>query len=449
MRPRLPSTPRTVNPEVSRDADKVSAAARSASFAAELDADEDDFLDVGMPGRRWRGSREHAVALFQSVARTTEQKLPEYAERRGVALFVRTSTKEQADRDTRGSPTAQLEAGYDDAERLGVPRAEVALVDAFGEAGTRKANRKQFRRLRALVRAGAVGVVIAPEHHRISRNVADAEAFFRECADMNVLLLINGQPFDPRVPTDRYMLGMMAQFAQYENDSRIRWLLRGKLQRAKNLAARFALPTGLVWASPEDPAYVKAAHDAGLTHYLQQTRHHLAKSPTEGLTYFVLPFPDRDVEACARLRVQWLLEPGGSVQRVYERINTPGSGWPRQRIGLVPKTIGSSRWHSGMSYAKPSQWDPATLRGLAHYLASPSLYGRYLFYMKSLADDGDGSPSVRKGTHGSSEPTVRARGFAPLPDANALLKRPARAMEPAITEAHPTANLRTDAEEVQ
>jgi DNA invertase Pin-like site-specific DNA recombinase len=255
------------------------------------DDETDDLAGPESARRRWRSPREDVIATFRSAARTTEQKLPEYARRRGLALFVRTSTKEQADSGTRGSPTAQLEAGYDDAARLGVARDEVKLIDAWGEAGTRKAKRKKFRELRALVRSGGVGVVIAPEHHRISRNVSDAEAFFQECADMRVLLLINGQPFDPRVPTDRYMLGMMAQFAQYENDARVRWLMRGKLQRAKNLAARYRLPAGLVWASPHDPAYVQAAHNAGLGHYLRRTRDHSAKSPTAHLTLYVLPFP--------------------------------------------------------------------------------------------------------------------------------------------------------------
>jgi DNA invertase Pin-like site-specific DNA recombinase len=385
------------------------------------DDETDDLAGPESARRRWRSPREDVIATFRSAARTTEQKLPEYARRRGLALFVRTSTKEQADSGTRGSPTAQLEAGYDDAARLGVARDEVKLIDAWGEAGTRKAKRKKFRELRALVRSGGVGVVIAPEHHRISRNVSDAEAFFQECADMRVLLLINGQPFDPRVPTDRYMLGMMAQFAQYENDARVRWLMRGKLQRAKNLAARYRLPAGLVWASPDDPAYVQAAHNAGLGHYLRRTRDHSAKSPTAHLTLYVLPFPDAEVEACARLRVQWLLEPGGSVARVLERINTKGSGWPRRRLGLVPKPLGGSRWRADQSYAAASSWEKATAAKLADYLASPSLYGRYTFYMESLADDGEERPARRRGTHGSFYPAARARTFAPLPDAPALL----------------------------
>lgn len=378
---------------------------------------------------------------------------------RGVVLFVRTSTDAQADRSRHASPSAQLESGYADAARYGVPRSAVAVIEAFGEAGTRRVERVQFRKLCAWVRSGTVGLVIVPEHHRLSRNVRDAESFFIDCAAAGVLLLINGQPFDPARPVDRYVLGMMAQFAQYENDARMRWMVRTRLHRARERKARFHLPTGLVWARPDDMRYRDALTKAGLSHVLRAMSQHRVKSPASDGTYHILPFPDATVEAAARLRVAWFLETG-SVKAVVARIQAGARAWPRGREGLVPVPRPVTRWHDKLRYDRDDDWERVTYVGTAEYLRSPALYGIYAVYMGSL-----GMPTgsrrhrlARWGADGGSDRSGDdleasdlgdlttgaggARGLvaarlpngrashrnglgAPLPDLEALLTRPA------------------------
>ena len=256
------------------------------------------------------------------------------AAQRGIGIFVRTSTLEQGDQATCGSPSMQLDMAFRDAEQLGGTRESVILIEAFGEEGTRRADRRKFRLLVRLVQQRQVGVVIVPEHHRLSRNVRDAEILFNAAADARVLLLIGGQTFDPRVPTERLILGQLAQMAQYENDSRIRWMLLGKYGRARQLRARFKLPTGLVWASRTDSAYmdaVAATGDLAIYKWLDEARGNRAFSPTRLMTYEILPYPDAAVFASLRLRVDWLVDTG-CLATVVERIENGHAGWPQGQL---------------------------------------------------------------------------------------------------------------------
>jgi hypothetical protein len=98
----------------------------------------------------------------------------------------------------------------------------------------------------------------------------------------------------------------------------------------------------------------------------------------------------------------------------------------------------SSTYHAGMRYAD-KDWEEATLPRLADYLASPSLYGIYSFYMESLTDDAADRPPRARGSHGSFPPAARSRQFTPLSDAADLLALPAtlRASLPAALDDAP------------
>lgn len=293
-------------------------------------------------------------------------------------VFVRQSSDKQRQEHT-GSADLQLqEAAY--LEVLGWPADRIEVVDARGESGRAGAHRPQFAHLLESVRSGRVGIVAVGRSDRLGRNDVDSAIFLEAAALSHTLVMVGGRIYNPASDADSMMLGMMAKFAEYENKARTRWMMSSRLAKARKLEQRILLPTGLVWASPQDGEYVARLQASGLTHWLEQLDEHQEMSSRNGIPYHILPYPDAEVARSVELRIRWLLETG-DLGEVLQRIYTDPL-WPRPgRIpvlravrylpGQTPEWKGGTR---SQQWARLKQWFDA-----------PALYGAYSFRAPRLA----------------------------------------------------------------
>jgi DNA invertase Pin-like site-specific DNA recombinase len=300
---------------------------------------------------------------------------------RGVVGFFRQSTMIQMRRNL-GSQRVQEEQ-VRHLRPFGVTPEDVKVILAYGESGREGVVRAKFRELVELVEAGRVGLVVLARHDRLGRNTHDSQELYDLMREMGVLIMVDGRIYDPSDINDDFVLGIYAKFAEYENRARARYIALSMFANARRLAARIPLPTGLVWASPDDPDFRRAAAEAGLLHALDQLDLHRACSRVEERAYYILPHPDRDLQQAVRCAAEWLLETG-SLRHVLQRIETGYPGWPKP--GEVPIRAGGSRYTRETGV----QWVKVTPTRIYEWLRSPALYGTYQFRARSLA------PKVRR-----------------------------------------------------
>jgi hypothetical protein len=359
----------------------------------------------------------------------TDEDVREAASR-GILIFVRQS---EAMDDASGSRDLQLEGCLEHARLLRSTTSEVKTITAWGERAGPEAQRDKFQKLLNHIRERLVGLVIIPDHHRLSRSVLDAETLFSAAADHGVLLHIGGRPYNPANSSDRYVLGVLAGHAQYENTNRARWIVGSKLKKAELCQMTIPLPSGLVWVSLEDPHYWTLAAEAGLGAWVNRRTTHQTRVPARrsnrrlvdaqgkpkhhddeaGPRKVVMPFPDAALVRALALIVRWTLR-DGSLPAVMKRIRRGDDQYPKP--GRIPHVTG------GWNYDPSAQveWKAAAKGKLIAWLTSPALFGIYSVYMEALLP---ASKRRRrpKGTKGVHLARALSRREPPLPSALDLL----------------------------
>lgn len=317
----------------------------------------------------------------------------------GVAGFFRQSSLLQARRNL-GSQQVQREQ-LKFLEPFGVRESDVNVVLAFGESGRPGVVRERFTYLTRLVLAGKVGLVVLARHDRLGRDSDASRELFQHMKARGVLIMVDGRFYDPADPHDAFVLELHSLMAELENRARARWTALSSFAKARSYSARIPLPTGLVWASPEDPEYREALERAGLLHWIADMSRHQEASIVEqeldgredpdGISatdifrnaqprarrLYILPYPDAEVEQAVRLSIRWLLETR-SLTVLLRRIHAGHPGWPRR--GLMPLRVASSRYGHGAGV----RWVPAERQRMYDFLQSPALYGVYRYEARSL-----------------------------------------------------------------
>jgi DNA invertase Pin-like site-specific DNA recombinase len=314
----------------------------------------------------------------------------------GVVGFFRQSTDDQKRRHT-GSQKVQEEQ-LEQLAHFDVPPEKVHVILAYGESGREGVVRQRFQELKAWIRDGRVGLLVLARHDRLSRNTADADEVFRLLVEYEVLLMVDGRVYDSSEAGDRLILGLYSQFAEYENRMRARWLALTRLAKAKALEFRVRLPTGLVWADPDDKDYQEKARAAGLSDWLSD----LPEKPcseVDGRKYYILPYPDAEVAKAIQLIRKWLLETRNEHE-VQDRILQGYEGYPRP--GLVPASRGSRPYPKSRLV-----WSDTTQ--IRDFVRSPALSGCYRFESGSLR------PKARLAGAGNEADSSRGRK-KPRPD---------------------------------
>lgn len=294
---------------------------------------------------------------------------------KSVYQFTRQSTLEQTVANV-GS-TAFQENQWLHLARFGVTKEEVTFIEGDGESGTAGKHRIKFHQLFAAVSADKVGILLVARLDRLGRNAEDSEKLYNAMATTRCLLMVDGKVFDPSNPSDRLMIGLLGQFAEFENRSRASWMQNARLMLAKERKALIRLPAGMVWGSPDDAAFVQRMTDEGLGSWLAPFHdgtsavYDIHVSRNERRLY-PFPYPNHDVYRTVQLRLSWLLRVR-SLPRVLQWIRTAPE-WPVTHLGHVPITDGR-RWMPNSTV----RWRPVCRDHLRKWFLSRSLYGIYAF----------------------------------------------------------------------
>jgi DNA invertase Pin-like site-specific DNA recombinase len=325
-------------------------------------------------------------------------------------LWIRQSSHAQKVKHKGSAAVQRQQARY--VAPLGLTSESIRVVDARGESGSVDADRPRFRDMLAAAQAGRIGILLLARHDRLARSDAESAAMHDALARHRSLIMVDGRCYDPAMPEDALMLRLLATFAEYENRARTRWMQLARWALVCRQRYRVRLPSGLVWASPDDPAYVEQMERAGLGAWVERAvadpalyqarsawverlgpraeagpgteaddapsddpAHEDAPpgdAPDErhpdGRWLLPLPFPDAEVVRAVELRLAWLLETG-SVTVVLKRIRTHPD-WPRP--GMVPVAPGRL-WRPGEGV----RWRPARRIMLRQWYRSPALFGIY------------------------------------------------------------------------
>ncbi len=302
---------------------------------------------------------------------------------RGTALFLRQSSPRQVERNTGSVEAQRQQLKY--LEPFGIEQTSVLEFDALGESAREGVERPAFERLMRAIEAKTIGLVVVSHYDRLARNAEDSARVHEVLARNGGILLVGMNFYDPSDPTHKMLLGIQGVLSQFENQQRALRITMSRAAKATKLEYPVPLPTGLVWASPDDAEYCARLRKAGLEEHLRSLDQHKAVFTRDGRNYYVLPYPDADVYRSVVLRFEWLYK-HGSIPAVIERMKS--DPWPRP--GLIP--IG----RGGVYDSRQSvTWVELTHRtdgktpfvrgGLYKWYHSPALYGTYAFESERLA----------------------------------------------------------------
>jgi DNA invertase Pin-like site-specific DNA recombinase len=133
------------------------------------------------------------------------------------------------------------------AEELGWPASQVRVLDAdLGLSGRTAQGRSGLQEVRRLLSLGQVGLLLAYDVTRLSRNCSDWYPILDLCAYHHCLVGDQDGIYDPALPNDRMLLGMKGLISEWELHTlhlRLTAGLRNKAQRGE-LAQ--TLPIGLI-----------------------------------------------------------------------------------------------------------------------------------------------------------------------------------------------------------
>ncbi len=296
-----------------------------------------------------------------------------------VLLWVRQSSDEQVKNHVNSASVqlAQL-------DRFDVPPERIERLLALGETGRLSDGRHHFEELLNRLSSGEIGVVVIARQDRLGRNGRDHARAMEIMGLRGIMLMVDGHIFDPGHPQDKVVLDIYASFAEYENQLRTRWMRLTKLAAARRLGLRMPLPVPFVWASPDDPEYVRLLTNAGLAEFLENLPKEAvpgkAFTRSDGRRYLPLPIPDADVFAACTLMLRFLVEED-SVSDAIARTLTD-QAWPEARRGCFP-ALNSSKFKPGRKLE--IRWLPLDRDILSIWAKLPALAGTYQHYSASLA----------------------------------------------------------------
>jgi DNA invertase Pin-like site-specific DNA recombinase len=156
----------------------------------------------------------------------TERLTEKHLQRRAF-VYVRQSSHQQV---LHNEESRRLQyAMQQRLELLGWRDIEV-IDDDLGLSATSASGREGFQKMVAAVCLGEIGAIAAREVSRFARNNRDWHQLIEVCRLVDTLLIDHETIYDPRLPNDRFLLGLKGSFSEYEID----------LLRQRSLEARYA-----------------------------------------------------------------------------------------------------------------------------------------------------------------------------------------------------------------
>lgn len=159
-------------------------------------------------------------------------------------VYLRQSSPGQVLHNTES--TVRQYALIERAVALGWPRDRVRIIDDdLGRSGTSTDRRPGFQQLMVEVGLAQVGLVLALEADRLSRNSGDWYRLIELCSIFGTLIADSELVYDPRTYHDRLLLGLAGMMSEAELHHIKMRLDAGKRSKAARGELRFALPVGL------------------------------------------------------------------------------------------------------------------------------------------------------------------------------------------------------------
>ena len=148
--------------------------------------------------------------MIEQVAKVTPDHL-----RRDAYLYIRQATIQNGF-PKRDSLQRQYDL-YQKAVALGWPSQRVVVIDCdLGRSGASTRNRKGFQKLIADVSEGRVGMVLASEVSRLSRNCRDWHDLLEACTSNDTLIFLQDSVHDAACLDDRLLLLLRLALPMYE-----------------------------------------------------------------------------------------------------------------------------------------------------------------------------------------------------------------------------------------
>ena len=135
------------------------------------------------------------------------------------------------------------------AAALGWP--EPAVIDEDLGLSGGGGERPGFDRMLGAVCRGEVGIILAVDATRLSRNGIEWHSLIDNCALVGCLLADEQSVYDPGLPADRLMLGVQGAAGELEASNIRRRNMEGKLRKARRGALFGGLATGYVRSGKE------------------------------------------------------------------------------------------------------------------------------------------------------------------------------------------------------
>jgi DNA invertase Pin-like site-specific DNA recombinase len=171
-------------------------------------------------------------------------KISEDHLRRCAVVYVRQSTPSQVIENTESQRRQ-----YDLAEvaRTMGFSSVVTIDEDLGKSGSGLVERPGFQRLVALVCGGDVGAVFCIEASRLARNGRDWHHLIDLCALVGAVVVDPEGAHDPRIGSDRLLLGLKGSMSEYELSILRQRNIAARDSKAKRGELRFGVPAGFCW----------------------------------------------------------------------------------------------------------------------------------------------------------------------------------------------------------
>lgn len=237
----------------------------------------------------------------------------EHLQRRAV-VYVRQSTDHQVRQNLESQ---RLQYGLvDRARALGWPGADVVDADLGVSAGL-GAVRAGFDQVLAAVARGEVGIVLAREVSRLSRNDKDFCRMVELCQVFGTLLADAEQVYDPASMDDQLILGIKGTMSVVELRILRMRLIQGAQAKAARGELRHLLPSGFVYDAegkialdPDQRVRQAIAYVFQVFHETGSARQAMLRLQTEGVQV-----PGRNATG-TRKEIQWHTPYASSVGNI-------------------------------------------------------------------------------------------------------------------------------------
>lgn len=183
--------------------------------------------------------------------------------KRAAYVYVRQSSPRQVVEHLEGRRRQYQRVDW--AIAAGWPRERIVVVDEDqGKSGATAKTRPGFARLIAAVARGEVGIVIALEVTRLSRNSPDWHHLLYLCRFSDTLIADEHTIYDPELSTDRLVLGIRGQMGELELETSIERMVSARWSKAERGELYTIPPAGYdieecgQWVKSSDEAVVHA-----------------------------------------------------------------------------------------------------------------------------------------------------------------------------------------------